>query len=304
MPPLSYTNDRGETRTAQPPRMPALLSSSPISKLSHAPPLIQQSHTQELKLEDLRHVACIKPHVDISSPESIPQKEDLIQLSLNQTLDLTVNNKQNSSAATIHSLTSHDDLMDFSNITYQDVRQLIGQSDTPSFTIYPEPSNIAYSEVISSGQQQPVFLSPSPSSPTHSLTPTIPNSQSIPSTSSYSLTLTPTTLSLASNYFPVQSAQSPTFSLAPSSNISLASLPFSTVSALPSFGSDLVYTYSDLPSVSLDPNTVYTVPLGLQQFIQGGEMFQPQQEESFQDARRTKDSSAGRSSSTLGKWWT
>ena len=83
------------------------------------------SGTQELKLEDLRHVALIRTPTDAPSPrpQLTTHKQDasnLIQLSLDQTLNLTVTAKPTPAAPTSQlSLTNHEDLMDFSNITYQ-----------------------------------------------------------------------------------------------------------------------------------------------------------------------------------------
>ena len=52
-----------------------------------------------------------------------------------------------------------EDLLDFSNITYQDVRQLIGP--TENMIVYPDADG-SYSEVIATGSQQTVMLQAQP----------------------------------------------------------------------------------------------------------------------------------------------
>lgn len=93
--------------------------------------------TQELTLGDLKHLS--------SGTITIPNAQMRLQGHANQ----------------VHT-NGHEkleDLLDFSNITYQDVRQLIGP--TENMVVYPEADG-AYSEVIASGSQQRVMLQAAP----------------------------------------------------------------------------------------------------------------------------------------------
>ena len=119
-----------------------------------------------------------------------------------------------------------EDLLDFSNITYQDVRQLIGP--TENMIVYPDADG-SYSEVIATGSQQTVMLQAQP---------------------------------IAAGGRPVaqvatgQQSQAITFSSTQS--FTLQSNPSLTTStSMPTFTTDLVY-----PDMgSLEPGTVYaTIP--------------------------------------------
>ena len=218
----------------EPPKMPMLITNS---RNTPAVSLIQQPETQELKLEDLKHLR--------SETMSIPTSRSLHSKSSNGQEELK-------------------DLLDFSNITYQDVRQLIGPTD--NMIVYPEAETGTYSEVIASGSQQVVLSS----------TSTVQSSSRVATTVSNSGT----------SLFPASAI--PTFTLqAPS----LSSSTAMTASSMPSFSQDLVYT--DI--INLDPNAVYTVQGGLQSVVQPG--FDINQQDSFDGGggKKSKDSS--------GKWW-
>merc|ERR1712083_1018165 len=83
--------------------------------------------TQELKLEDLKHLRSETMTIPTSKVNNGPEE--------------------------------FKDLLDFSNITYQDVRQLIGPTD--NMIVYPESEPGTYSEVVASGAQQVIFSSTS-----------------------------------------------------------------------------------------------------------------------------------------------
>jgi len=193
----------------EPPKMPMLVTNS---RSTPALSLVQQPETQELKLEDLKHLR--------AEAMSIPTSRSLHSKSSNGHEDFK-------------------DLLDFSSITYQDVRQLIGPTD--NMIGYPESETGTYSEVIASGSQQMALSSSS----------TVQSSSRVATTLSNSGT----------SMFPASSI--PTFTLqAPS----LSSSTAMTASSMPSFSQDLVYT--DI--INLDPNAVYTVQGGLQSVVQSG----------------------------------
>ena len=93
--------------------------------------------TQELTLGDLKHLS--------SGTITIPNAQMRVQ---GQGEQVQTNGHE-----------KLEDLLDFSNITYQDVRQLIGP--TENMVVYPEADG-AYSEVIASGSQQRVMVQPAP----------------------------------------------------------------------------------------------------------------------------------------------
>ena len=213
--------------------MPMLVTNS---RSTPAVSLIQQPETQELKLEDLKHLR--------SETVSIPTSRSLHSKTNNGHEDLK-------------------DLLDFSNITYQDVRQLIGPTD--NMIVYPESEAGTYSEVVASGSQQVVLSS----------------STTVQSASRVATSLSNSSTSL----FPVSSI--PTYTLqAPSLSNSVSM----TASSMPSFNQDLVYT--DI--INLDPNAVYTVQGGLQSVVQPGFGIHQEGFESS-GSKKNKDSS--------GKWW-
>eukprot|EP00092_Neocalanus_flemingeri_P006367 GFUD01006855.1.p1 GENE.GFUD01006855.1~~GFUD01006855.1.p1 ORF type:complete len:1256 (-),score=208.17 GFUD01006855.1:108-3875(-) len=218
----------------EPPKMPMLVTNS---RSAPAVSLIQQPETQELKLEDLKHLR--------TETMSIPTSRSL--------------NSKSSNAQE-----EFKDLLDFSNITYQDVRQLIGPTD--NMIVYPESEAGSYSEVIASGSQQMVLSS----------TSTVQSSSRVATTISNSGT----------SLFPASSIA--TFTLQAPSLSSSASM---TGSSMPSFSQDLVYT--DI--INLDPNAVYTVQGGIQSVVQPG--FDINQQGGFDggSGKKSKDSS--------GKWW-
>ena len=91
--------------------------------------------TQELTLGDLKHlrtetVTIPNSHMRLSQVKPVSNGHDKLE-----------------------------DLLDFSNITYQDVRQLIGP--TENMMVYQESDGV-YSEVIASGSQQTVMLQAQP----------------------------------------------------------------------------------------------------------------------------------------------
>jgi hypothetical protein len=214
----------------EPPKMPMLVTNS---RSTPAVSLIQQptQPTQELKLEDLKH---LRPEtMSIPPSRSVPPKGS-------------------------NSQEEFKDLLDFSNITYQDVRQLIGPTD--NMIVYPESEPGTYSEVVASGAQQVIFSSTSTAQTSSRLATQISNS--------------------GSGIYP--SSSIPTFTLPASSAM--------TVSSMPSFSQDLVYT--DI--INLDPNAVYTVQGGLQSVVQGFNISQQDNSDGV-GTKKSKDSS--------GKWW-
>ena len=218
----------------EPPKMPMLVTNS---RSTPAVSLIQQPETQELKLEDLKHLR----------PET-----------------MSIPSSRLASSKVGNGPEEFKDLLDFSNITYQDVRQLIGPSD--NMVVYPESEPGTYSEVVASGAQQIVFSSSSTAQTSSRLATAIPNS--------------------GNGLYPASSI--PTFTLqAPSLPASAAM----TASSIPSFSQDLVYT--DI--INLDPNAVYTVQGGLQSVVQQG--FNMNQQDGFDGGgvKKPKDSSS--------KWW-
>ena len=210
----------------EPPKMPMLVTNS---RSTPAVSLVQQptQPTQELKLEDLKH---LRPET-----MTIPTSK--------------VNNGQE----------EFKDLLDFSNITYQDVRQLIGPTD--NMIVYPQSESGTYSQVVASGAQQQVNFSSTSMAQTSSASASNPGNGIYPASSIPSFTLQGPSLSASSAM---------------------------TVSSVPSFSQDLVYT--DI--VNLDPNAVYTVQGGLQSVVQG---FNINHQCSLDGSKKSKDSS--------GKWW-
>ena len=164
--------------------------------------------TQEITLGDLKHLR--------TETVSIPGAQVLRGQQVKQLPIVTNGGDQ-----------KLEDLLDFSNITYQDVRQLIGP--TENMIVYPEADG-SYSEVIATGSQQTVMLQAQP---------------------------------IAASSRPVaqQAGQQPqaiTFSSTQSFTLqSNASLTTST--SMPTFTTDLVYP--DIGSAALEAGTVYaTIP--------------------------------------------
>merc|ERR1719220_2239776 len=164
--------------------------------------------TQEITLGDLKHLR--------TETVSIPGAQVLRGQQVKQLPIVTNGGDQ-----------KLEDLLDFSNITYQDVRQLIGP--TENMIVYPEADG-SYSEVIATGSQQTVMLQAQP---------------------------------IAASSRPVaqQAGQQPqaiTFSSTQSFTLqSNASLTTST--SMPTFTTDLVYP--DIGSGVLEAGTVYaTIP--------------------------------------------
>lgn len=217
----------------EPPKMPMLVTNS---RSTPAVSLIQQPETQELKLEDLKHLR--SETMSIPSSRSMPSK---------------VSNGHE----------EFKDLLDFSNITYQDVRQLIGPTD--NMVVYPGVEAGTYSEVVASGAQA-VFSSTSTAHTSSRLATAISNS--------------------GNGLYPASSI--PSFSLQAPSLPSSATM---TAASMPSFSQDLVYT--DI--VNLDPNAVYTVQGGIQSVVQPG--FNMNQQGGFDGggSKKSRDSSS--------KWW-
>ena len=97
----------------EPPKMPMLVTNSrstPAVSLVHQP----TQPTQELKLEDLKHLRSETMTIPTSKVSNGPEE--------------------------------FKDLLDFSNITYQDVRQLIGPTD--NMIVYPESESVADLQII------------------------------------------------------------------------------------------------------------------------------------------------------------
>jgi len=206
----------------EPPKMPMLVTNS---RSTPAVSLVQQptQPTQELKLEDLKHLRSETMTIPTSKVNNGPEE--------------------------------FKDLLDFSNITYQDVRQLIGPTD--NMIVYPESESGTYSQVVASGAQQQVNFS----------------STSTAQTSSASVS------NSGNGIYPASSI--PSFTLQGPSLSASSAMP---VSSVPSFSQDLVYT--DI--VNLDPNAVYTVQGGLQSVVQG---FNLNHQSGLDGLKKSKDSS-------------
>merc|ERR1712083_136063 len=120
--------------------------------------------TQELKLEDLKHLRSETMTIPTSKVNNGPEE--------------------------------FKDLLDFSNITYQDVRQLIGPTD--NMIVYPESESGTYSQVVASGAQQQVNFSSTSTAQTSSASVSNSGNGIYPASSIPSFTLQGPSLSASS----------------------------------------------------------------------------------------------------------